>query len=345
VVVKGDYCEFPFQLGHCIQAVGAVSFEPYRFNANLIGISVAHSGELPVIQAQFGFLFSELSSSAPHLFPPFLRVLLLSICTAIVRKSLLILVRSIDDLEIILKILELAFRGIIHTYYPSKSLFSTKNTISCLLACEDGIALIPRYDIFARSLRDKFDRAITEKSICGAPISSAIVCIAVAPALDAADHPHFDFTIRIDSIPKTLVEDFVFGFAPDFESDRIKIRIANAQQRLRRITIEDDAEELIATYGRWCERNGGIVAVELVVQLGAAIAAFRSDIEITQFDATMAIYFWEEKIATMNGGDSILAQLPKIQSFCDPEISKIRTTDEDTLFQCWCQQMRKVVDQ
>jgi hypothetical protein len=74
------------------------------------------------------------------------------------------------------------------------------------------------------------------------------------------------------------------------------------------------------------------------------MAAFRLDGEIAEFDVLMAIYFWEEKIAATNGGDSMLTQLPKTQAFCDPEISRIATSEEDTLFQCWSQQARKALD-
>jgi hypothetical protein len=345
VVVKGDNCDLPFQLGRCVSVTGTVSFEPYRVNANVINISAVDYAHIPAIGPEFRFLFNELTSSAQNLFPQLIRSLLLSALAAVIRKSLVILVRDVDDLQVVVRVLELAFRGIASTFYPSKTLFSTKNTISCLLACEDGIALIPRYDMLSRNLRCRLDRAIEEKSVSGSPIKGAIICIAVAPALDGTEYQHFDFAVRIDSLPRIVVENFVFGVVPDLDSQRIVSRIGNGQQRIRSVCMKEDPEALIGVYRQWCQRNNRDIGMELVVQCAVACAAFRSDSAISELDVMLAIYFGEEKHATLSSDDSLLTELPKTQSFCDPEISRIRTTDDDTLFQCWCMRLRKLIEQ
>jgi hypothetical protein len=302
------------------------------------------SPQVPIIQNQFHFLFNELTSMCRNLCPQLIRVLLLAMCTAIIKRSLLILVRDVDDFEIVERVLELGFQGIIQTFYPSKTLLSNKTNISCLLSCENGIALIPRYDILTRSSREKLDRAIAEKSIGGAPINASIICIAISPALDGIGHEHFDFGIRIDSLPRAYVENFMFGSHPSFDSERVVNRLVHGQSLIKIVKHSEGAEALIRLYGRWCERNSRNLSHELIIQLSVGVAAFRSAHEISEIDCMLCIYFWEEKLSSMNGDESILAQLPKTQSFCDPEISRIRTTDEDTLFHSWCMEVRKVIE-
>jgi hypothetical protein len=67
---------------------------------------------------------------------PLLLVSLLSICFAVIRNSLLIVGRSVDDLTIIVRVQKRVFRRVLRIYSVSKGVFSTSKRIACVLACE-----------------------------------------------------------------------------------------------------------------------------------------------------------------------------------------------------------------
>jgi hypothetical protein len=345
LVVKGGMCDLPFQLGQCLDVLGTVSLKPYRINANCIAPKVIRRSVVP-IPPTFRAIFHELTNAAPAIHPPLIRVLFLSMCTTIIHKSMLIVVRTSEELEIVTKLFETAFGDLLKTFYPSKSLVTSKSGLPPLLSCDHGIVLVPRYDLQSSANRDKFSRSLLDKSVGGWPLKSAVICIGVSPALDSSGPCEFDFCCRLDSLPKPVFEDFLFGVSPEVETERLCDRVKEAIYRYEAVTIADEGIEAVgSSYSSYRNSIDAPIRDESVFELASAICAFRCDKSVSEIDVLLSIYFLEEKWSAVTGDSSTLTQLPKAQAFSEPTISAIRTTDEDTLFQCWIVNARKLISE
>jgi hypothetical protein len=345
VVVKGGMCRLPFRLGQCLDLLGTVSLKPYRINANCIGTTIMRKMIAP-LPPTFRAIFDELTNVAQTIHPPLIRVLFLAVCATIIRKSALIVVRNSEGLEIVTKLLEIAFGNLLKTFYPTKSLVTTKSGLPPLLSCEDGIVLVPRYDMQSSANRDKFARSILDKSVGGWPLKSAVICIGVSPALDGSGPCEFDFICRIDSLPEPVFEDFLFGALPHIETERLCHRVKEAISRYEEVAIADEEIEAIgSSYASYRSRIDAPIRDESVFELASAVCAFRCDKNVSEIDVLLSIYFLEEKWSAITGDSSTLTQLPKAQAFSEPTISAMRTMDEDTLFQCWVIQARKLISE
>lgn len=347
VLLKGPMCEYQFKLGQKISVFGILSYQTndfFRINATRIAKTISSSQCTPM-DPTFSDLLTFLNGVVSDVFCPVQRIVFSVACVAAIFRSVLIQVRTVDDMKLLIDILQAVFRERMKILFPSKGFLSGKDFPS-MLSCDDGIVLIPHLNILSPVIQQKFVRTITEMSVCGYKLTCGVVGISVSPTLGPLhDTPFESFhgMVRLESIPRPIMQEWIFGKTPKVGSENIMLRTDSAKHLLETIDVNDDADLIITQYIGYCTRENDSIETEFFVEMAFALAAFRNSPHVTPFDVYMAIYFFEERQACLHGSDSFLSQLPSKYSFFTPSVSSIPVTDESSLFQSWVNYVTKTI--
>jgi hypothetical protein len=343
VLVKGKMAELPFYLGERVEVSGTINYKRKVLNASRITPNQPPASNL-TIPAEFQFLLRELEAAVSPVIVTLNRVILSAICAAILRTSLLVLVRTADTCAIVQNLLETVFADDAKTFFPSLNLLSGKAELPCLLSCQNGVFVIPRFDLFTGNRRERMRRAIAQDSVGGHHLNCGKICIAVSPVLEGREFEPFNLIVRVETPPKAVFEDVAFGRRNEADSERVSKRVAGARLMLDRISLSDTADDVLTAYSAACQRNREGMATDFLLQIATGIAAFRHAVEIEEVDALIAVYLFEETAAALTGDDSAISQLPVATGFFSPSMSAMPTQDETVLFHSWVSAVKRFVE-
>ena len=339
IMLKGSMCDYQLRLGENISVFGILSTQTLtsvRVNATRIA-RLTNFGECAMIEASFAPLLDCLFDISPEIFPPIQRIIFSAACVATMGRSLLIEVRTVEDMKYLIEILDRVFGDKVKVFFPSKRLLSGKGFPS-MLSCDGGIIVVPHINLMNSVLQQKFTRVVVERSVSGHHMSCAVVGIYVSPTLSALDTTpfgNFHIMIRLETLPRAIVNKWLFGDRPSINSTHIMLRVSAARQLLETINVSDEADGIISQYISYCKRECEDVETEMFVEMAFAVAAFRQSPYVCPVDVYMAIYLFEETKACFTGSDNFLSQLPTKFAFFTATISSVPVDSESSLFETW----------
>lgn len=341
VIFKSNLYNSDVSIGQNVDIVGTLKYKTGLgtiFNASLVMSSNTYCFQkMQIVFPEFDSFYRFIQNYGK--IPSSLyRILVEVFIVTILQRSLLIIARSQEDISYLIYILSSVFSDKCRVFYPTKAALSSKHVLPSFLSSEHGIVIIPYINVIKAAKKDKFMKTLSQRFVGGHPLNSAIICISNSPTLDydRTYENSFDLAIRMDAIPQEAIEDFSFGSYPKFHVGDLENRIMKSQYSFSAIEVSEEAQNIMKDYLAHCENeNLSMFSPDIIIQMSLALAAFRNDTVVSELDIVMAIYYFEEKVSTIQGNDTYLNQLPQESAFFNPAISLMPSSDECTLYTCW----------